>query len=173
LSEPASRRPRRRRTALVVAVAALVVAADQITKSLAVADLSSHGVHIIGPFSFRLAYNTGVAFSIGTGLTGPIVVVAVVLVLVIAWMGRGVPTTTAAVALGLVLGGALGNLCDRIFRSHHGAVVDFVYTRFWPTFNVADSCIVVGCFLLALSFIRHGWTARAVPQANSSSGRQE
>jgi signal peptidase II len=118
-------------------------------------------VHVIGPFYFRLYYNTGVAFSVGTGLTGPIIIVAVVLVLAIAWMARGVPTATAAVAFGLILGGAIGNLSDRVFRSHHGGVVDFIYTRFWPTFNVADSCIVVGSFLLAAAFVRQGGTVRA------------
>jgi len=154
---------RRRRVATMAAIAALVVAADQITKSLAVADLANHSVHVLGPFSFRLAYNTGVAFSVGTGLTGPIIIVAVALVLAIAWMARGVPTMTAAIAFGLVLGGAIGNLCDRLFRSHHGAVVDFIYTRFWPTFNVADSCIVVGCFLLAVTFARNGRSMRHSP----------
>lgn len=140
----------------MAAIAALVVTADQITKSLAVAHLTTHGVHVFGPFSLRLAYNTGVAFSVGTGLTGPIIIVAVALVLAIGWMARGVPTMTAATAFGLVLGGAVGNLSDRIFRGHHGAVVDFIYTRFWPTFNVADSCIVVGCLLLAVALARHG-----------------
>jgi signal peptidase II len=52
------------------------------------------------------------------------------------------------------LGGALGNLCDRFFRDDHGAVVDFVALHFWPTFNVADACIVVGCVLLAISLLR-------------------
>jgi signal peptidase II len=145
--------------AAVLSIAILVVAADQITKSLAVADLATHDVHVIGPFSFRLAYNTGVAFSLGTSLTGPIIIVAVALVLAIAWMARGVPTMPAATACGLVLGGAIGNLADRIFRGHHGAVVDFICTRFWPTFNVADSCIVVGCVLLAFSFAWHGRSA--------------
>ena len=156
---------RRRRIATTAAVAALVVTADQITKSLAVADLASHSVHVLGPFSFRLAYNTGVAFSVGTGLTGPIIIVAVALVLAIGWMARGVPTTTAAIAFGLVLGGATGNLSDRLFRGHHGGVVDFIYTRFWPTFNVADSCIVVGCFLLTIAFVRGGRSARRVAAA--------
>jgi signal peptidase II len=49
-----------------------------------------------------------------------------------------------------VIGGALGNLSDRVFRSHHGAVVDFIALHFWPTFNVADSCVVVGSILLVL-----------------------
>ena len=63
---------------------------------------------------------------------------------------RRVQSTPIAVALGLVVGGALGNLADRVFRSHHGAVVDFIALHFWPTFNVADSCIVVGGILAAV-----------------------
>jgi signal peptidase II len=66
---------------------------------------------------------------------------------------RGVQRWPMALALGLVLGGALGNLTDRVVRGHHGAVVDFVALHFWPTFNVADSCIVVGVLLaVALSW---------------------
>lgn len=154
--ESAAPGQRRRRIAALAVIAALVVAADQITKSLAVADLATHDVHVIGPFSLRLAYNTGVAFSVGTGLTGPIIIAAVALVLAIGWIARGVPTTAAAVAFGLIIGGALGNLSDRLFRSHRGGVVDFIYTSFWPTFNVADSCIVIGCFCLAIVFMRQG-----------------
>jgi signal peptidase II len=94
---------------------------------------------------------------------------AVVLVVAIAWLARGVPTMTAAVAFGLVLGGAIGNLSDRLFRGHGGGVVDFIYTRFWPTFNVADSCIVVGCFLLAIAFACAGHPARHPEGAPASS----
>lgn len=147
---------RRRRIAVIAVIASLVIAADQVTKSIAVADLAHHNVHVIGPLSLRLDFNSGVAFSIGTGLTGPIIVIAIALVLAIAWVARGVPTMPAAVAFGLILGGAIGNLADRLFRGHHGAVIDFVYLRVWPTFNVADSCIVVGSFLLAISFARSG-----------------
>jgi signal peptidase II len=64
------------------------------------------------------------------------------------------PTTARAATLGLILGGALGNLSDRLFRGDHGAVVDFVALHFWPTFNVADASIVVGCGLLLVSLIR-------------------
>jgi len=156
LSGGATAGKRRRRLVIIAVIAAVVVTADQVTKSLAVAHLAHHNVHLLGPLSLRLFYNSGVAFSVGSGLTVPIIIVAVVLVLMIIWFARGVPTTTAAVAVGLVLGGALGNLSDRLFRGHHGAVVDFIYSRVWPTFNVADSCVVVGSILLALSFARAG-----------------
>jgi signal peptidase II len=140
----------------MVAVAVAVLVADQVTKSLAVSRLSSGPVHILGPFSFELSYNTGVAFSIGTGLGLPIVLIVLVVVALIAWFGSTVPNLLAAFALGLVLGGALGNLSDRIFRGHHGAVVDFIYSGFWPTFNLADAAIVCGCVLLAVALWRAG-----------------
>jgi signal peptidase II len=152
-------RGRRIRVTLVVAL--LAVSADQVTKSLAVSRLSSGPVHLFGPFSFVLSYNTGVAFSIGTGLTLPIVVIVVVVVALVAWFGRTVPNTVAAVAVGLILGGAIGNLSDRLFRSHHGAVVDFIYSGFWPTFNVADASIVCGCILLAIALWRSGVTTKS------------
>lgn len=154
MTPPPPARSRRRRSALLVAIAAVVVAVDQVTKSLAVAGLSHHGVTLVGPVGFRLAYNSGIAFSLGTSLTGPIIIVVVVAVLLLAFLARRVPTTLASVGAGLVLGGAVGNLCDRLFRGHHGAVVDFIYTRYWPTFNVADACIVCGCVILGWSFLR-------------------
>ena len=135
----------------MAAVAVVVIVADQVTKSLAVARLSSGPIHLIGPFSFALSYNSGVAFSIGRSLTWPLAVLAVVLV-----ARRGVvrprrcPTRPRPIAVGMILGGALGNLSDRIFRGHHGAVVDFIYSSFWPTFNVADSSIVCGSILLCI-----------------------
>jgi len=63
------------------------------------------------------------------------------------------PTVGRAAVLGLILGGALGNLADRFFRDTHGGVVDFVDFHFFPTFNVADACITVGCILLAGSLL--------------------
>ena len=156
---------------MIAVIAALVVTADQVTKSLAVADLSHHGVHVLGPIYLRLYYNAGVAFSVGTGLTGPVIVIVIALVLSIAWVARGVPTMPGAVAFGLILGGAVGNLADRLFRGHHGAVIDFLYTRIWPTFNLADSCIVVGCILLAVSFARAGRVSGRAERASKSAER--
>jgi len=147
----------RARRVLVVAVTALVVLAlDQTTKSLAVAHLADGPRHLVGPLSLELAYNSGVAFSIGTGLTLPIVLVGLVIVLLIVWSARGAPSYPAAAGAGMVLGGALGNLGDRLFRGHGGAVVDFVHTSFWPTFNLADASIVCGCAVVGVVFWRRG-----------------
>jgi signal peptidase II len=141
---------------LVAVVAASVLGLDQLTKSLAVAELRRGPVHLVGPLSLELTYNTGIAFGLGTGLTYPIVVGAVLLVAVLVVAARGARTTTRAVAFGLVIGGALGNLADRLLRGRHGAVVDFLHTGFWPTFNLADSAIVCGTALLAWSLWRSG-----------------
>ncbi len=146
--------PRARRIRVMLLVALLVLVADQVTKSLAVSRLASGPVHLIGPFALVLSYNTGVAFSLATGLTGPIVVIVVITVAVLAWFGRTVPSTSAAVGVGMILGGALGNLADRLMRGHHGAVVDFLRSGFWPTFNLADSAIVCGCAVLAIALWR-------------------
>jgi signal peptidase II len=81
-------------------------------------------------------------------------VVAVVLIGALAALVWRAPTLGRAAIIGLILGGALGNLGDRLFRDDHGAVVDFVDLHFWPTFNVADACITVGCLLLVVSLLR-------------------
>jgi len=136
-----------RRLLLAAAVAGIVVAVDQVTTSLVEADLR-RPLHLIGPFGLAIGYNSGSAFSLFTGDAPVLVAVAIVLSAVLVWMAWRARSSAMAVALGLVLGGALGNLCDRAFRGHHGDVVDFITLSHWPTFNVADACITVGVVLL-------------------------
>lgn len=150
------------RLLLVASCAAAVIVLDQVTKSLAVSGLAHGPVHLIGPLSLELRYNTGAAFSIGAGLTLPIIVIAFVLVLLLAWFARGRPSALAAIATGMILGGALGNLSDRLFRGHSGAVVDFINFNFWPTFNVADSAIVIGTIALVIELARDSRHSRRV-----------
>jgi signal peptidase II len=135
-------------------IAALVVAADQLTKQWALDRLAHGPIHVIGPLDFELSFNTGASFSLFTGATVWLALAATVLVAVLAVLLWRSPTRGRAGALGLVLGGALGNLVDRALRGHHGAVVDFIALHVWPTFNVADSCIVVGGVLFAISLWR-------------------
>jgi signal peptidase II len=97
---------------------------------------------------------------------GPLIgIFAVVVVVLLVRFGRTVVSPVGTVALGLVLGGAVGNLVDRLLRDGsgflHGAVVDFIDLHWWPIFNVADSAIVVGGLLLVLSGFGH--SARRVP----------
>lgn len=131
----------------------MVLTADQVTKNLAISRLRDGPVHLIGPLSLELEFNRGVAFSLGSGLGSPIIIIVVVVALLVVFLGRAVAGGLGAVALGLILGGACGNLADRIFRSE-GGVVDFIHTSFWPTFNLADSAVVIGSLLLALSLLR-------------------
>ncbi len=144
------------RLAVAVGVVALVVLVDQLTKWWAVDRLSAGPVHVVWRLDFALSYNTGSAFSLFQGDTGILVVVAIALVAVLLVMVWRAPTMGRAAILGLILGGALGNLSDRFFRGQHGAVVDYVDFHFFPSFNVADSCITVGCILLVLSILFDG-----------------
>jgi signal peptidase II len=157
IGEPAQGAAHRPRTRLLVAaaVAACVLAVDQITKSWAVSRLSRGDIHVIWKLDLQLEYNSGSSFSFAQGW-GPVIAgIAIVIVAVLIVLVRRARSNAIAVALGLVIGGALGNLSDRIFRSHHGSVVDFIALHFWPTFNVADSCVVVGSILLVILLWRN------------------
>jgi signal peptidase II len=139
----------------------VVVALDQLTKTWAVRALDDGPVDLFWTLSLDLTFNTGAAFSRGRGL-GPIIgVAAAVVALVLLWTGRTVESRAGAIAVGMVLGGAAGNLADRAFRAGGdgflgGAVVDFVDLEWWPVFNLADACIVIGALLLMLVTARAG-----------------
>lgn len=136
-------------------MAGVVVALDQVTKTLALQHLSGRPVHVLGPLDLQLAFNSGVAFSLGRGIApGIVVAVVAVVAVLIALLARSAPTLPMTVAAGAVLGGAAGNLADRLFRHNHGAVVDFVSLHFWPTFNLADAAVVVGEVVLVVLLLR-------------------
>lgn len=155
-SRPVSRWGSWSRLAIASVVAASVVVVDQLTKSWAVSRLSHGPIHVLGRLDLELQRNTGSAFSLFQGEAVVLVVIAVVLVGVLLVMAGRAPTSGRAIVFGLIVGGALGNLADRLFRGDHGAVIDFIAFHVWPTFNVADSCIVVGCVLLIVSLLRVG-----------------
>ena len=143
------------RRLVIPLVAAVVIAADQITKTWAL----HHAVpsrHVIGPVNLVLTFNSGAAFSLGGGLTPIIETIAVVLVIWLAAVSRRATRSgslAVAIGLGLLLGGALGNLVDRVFRHHHSSVIDFIQAvSWWPVFNVADASIVVGVCVLLLAY---------------------
>ena len=145
----------RRRLALLVAVTVVVVALDLLTKIVMVTTLrDGERVPLLGDtVSFVLVRNAGAAFSLATGMTWVLTLVAVAVVVGIARYARRLRSRGWALALGLVLGGALGNLVDRFFRGPgplQGHVVDFVSVGWFPVFNVADSAITIGGFLLVL-----------------------
>jgi signal peptidase II len=147
---------RRRRIGIVFAIAAFVLAADAITKAIVVVHLRpGEPVHVLGNvLMLNLLRNSGAAFSVGTGNTIVFTAIAVVVVVYIVRTARNLRSLGWAVTLGLLLGGALGNLSDRIFRApgvFRGDVVDWIeLTRYWPVFNVADSAIVCGGVLTVL-----------------------
>ena len=145
---------------LLALIAPVVLAADIVTKVIAVAELEGRApVELLGGLVYlQLVRNPGAAFSFATGYTWVLTIIAIAVVVVIIRVSRRLRSTGWAVALGLVLGGALGNLTDRIFRSPgplQGHVVDVVSVfatdgRVFPVFNLADSSIVCGGVLLVL-----------------------
>lgn len=139
-------RARLYRNLLLTAV--LVVAVDQITKSLALANLEEPKHLIEGWLSLRLTYNSGGAFGLLQGLPGFFAIATLVAAAAILLWVRHIDDVRWAVPLGLVLGGGLGNVADRIVRDTGGRVVDFIDLHVWPVFNVADMCIVSGVILL-------------------------
>ncbi|MBJ7338446.1 signal peptidase II [Mycolicibacterium sp.] len=145
--------PPRRRLRLLLSVAAVVLLLDVVTKVLAVKLLTpQQPVSIIGDtVTWTLVRNSGAAFSMGTSYTWVLTLVATGVVIGIIWMGRRLVSPWWALGLGMILGGALGNLVDRFFRSPgplRGHVVDFLSIGWWPVFNVADPAVVGGAILL-------------------------
>ncbi|NLE81069.1 MAG: signal peptidase II [Rhodococcus sp.] len=143
----------RRRMPLLLLVGAAILVFDLVTKIIAVANIEPGvPVWLVGDIvSLRLVRNPGAAFSMATGMTWLLTLVAVAVVIAVVRIGRTLHSWWWAFGLGLVLGGALGNLIDRFFRSPgflQGHVVDFVSIGWWPVFNVADSAIVCGAILL-------------------------
>ena len=145
---------------MLIAIAAFVLAADAITKALVVAHLrEDQPVHLIGNvLMLWLTRNPGAAFSVGTSETVVFTVIAFAVIVYIARTARKLYSLGWAIALGLLLGGAMGNLSDRIFRApglFRGDVVDWIaVTRFYPIFNLADSAIVCGGILTVILAMR-------------------
>ena len=134
-----------------------VVCLDQITKAWAVAALDDQIIDLVWTLRLRLVHNTGFAFSTGSGL-GPVLAIVAVVIVGVLWSSRRrVQGLWATVALGGIIGGALGNLADRVFRGAawgRGAVVDFIDLQWWPIFNVADASITVGLVIVLFHLYR-------------------
>jgi signal peptidase II len=176
---------RRRGVALIpvlVTVAVVAYLIDVLSKVAVVATMEyGEPVSVIGDFlTFQLARNSGAAFSMATGYTWVLTFVALIVVLGIVRYAKRLGSLGWVIGLGLVLGGALGNLTDRMFRSpgpFRGHVVDFIQVgSWWPTFNMADSAVVCGAVLLVLLTLlgydydgsRTGWAARNLPAADGT-----
>jgi signal peptidase II len=149
---------KRQLTVLLYGASVGVYVLDRLTKFLAERHLEGRPPIEIIPRVFQLKFTTnpGGAFGLFGRATWLFVGASFVVIVIILIASRRPPSLTGAVALGLVLGGALGNLTDRLVRGpgFSGEVVDFLDFRVWPVFNVADSCIVIGAALLLLTGAR-------------------
>jgi signal peptidase II len=154
-----------RRLAVSAGLAAAILAADQLAKTVVLRTIEPGEIVDLGPVHAVRAFNTGMAFSLGRG-RGGLVVVIVALVAGLVWAARrelsrhhpGPRPMLPAVGFGLLIGGALGNLVDRLARSPgvgRGAVVDFIdvkgFLDFWPVFNLADIALTVGAVTLMIA----------------------
>jgi signal peptidase II len=150
-------RPRISIARLSIAVAAVFVAVDQITKNWAIENLADgREHHVIWTLQWNLAFNSGMAFSRGRGFGPFIGVLAFVVVIGLVVSSARVETRLGRVAAGMLIGGALGNLLDRAFRNRDegllkGAVIDFIDVQWWPIFNVADIGVTVGAVVFMLA----------------------
>lgn len=146
----------RARTLLFLGIGVFLVFLDQLTKELAIASLADGSViPVIGDIlKFRLAYNDAAAFSLGVGQTWVLAIIASCAVLALLWFGPRAKNITWTIIAGLVLGGAAGNLVDRLTRAPgflNGHVVDFISIPFnFPIFNLADTFLVIGVSLAML-----------------------
>ncbi|MGW6059826.1 signal peptidase II [Streptomyces sp. NPDC055189] len=149
----------KRKILVLFAVAVLAYALDLVSKMIVVAKLEHHApIEIVGDWlQFNAIRNAGAAFGIGEAFTVIFTVIAAAVIVVIARLARKLYSLPWAIALGMLLGGALGNLTDRIFRApgvFEGAVVDFIAPKGFAVFNLADSAIVCGGFLIVILSFR-------------------
>ena len=164
---------------VTLGVALIVIVIDQITKAIALATLQPRiaagdgPIEVLGPvLKLTFVQNTGAGFGIGAGFTWIFALIAVVVAIVIIRTARKLGSVAWAIALGGLMGGALGNLVDRIIRPPgfgeayagpgQGYVVDFLQLPYWPVFNVADMAIVGSAILMVLL------TMRGIPLAGGS-----
>jgi signal peptidase II len=171
-----------------VPIAAFVLLVDQLTKEWALRRLQATScsvpdacIELILGARFRLHFNTGAAFSSGTGFGSIIGAIAIALVVFLFYLSSQRSDRLGITLLGGIAGGALGNIWDRVFRADDGllsgAVIDFIDLGWWPVFNVADMAIVGGVVaLLVLTLFEENRAAseenRAASEQNQSDGEQ-
>ena len=139
-----------------------MVVSDQLTKAWALRALDDGPIRLFGSVRLALTYNTAAAFGLGGAFVPFLALAALVVVVLLVTRSEATQRPLLAAAGGLVVGGAFGNLADRLFRSPgllRGAVVDFVDLRWWPVFNLADAAITVGCVVLVWA----GWRTTKDP----------
>lgn len=144
--------PAKRAWLLAGALAVVVVALDQLAKALVEANLvTGERVDVLGPLELTLSHNSGVAFGLASGGGEALILFSVATLGAVGYLFARDPVRPGMwVAVGLLAGGALGNLIDRALE---GAVTDYVDLLSWPPFNLADVAIVAGVLLLALLYL--------------------
>ena len=140
-------------------ISAVIVLLDQVSKAWALRDLADGRIiHVIWTMQFNLTFNRGMAFSRGTGI-GPIIgVIGLVVVALLLLSLRRADNALTRVATGLIIGGAVGNILDRLFRGSgwmRGAVIDFIDFQWWPVFNVADMAIMIGAATMMVAMLKY------------------
>jgi signal peptidase II len=155
---------------LTIVVAVVVVIVDQLTKWWAVHTLDDRNIDLFWTLRFNLSYNTGMAFSRGQNW-GPLIgVVALVIVVVLLLSVKRTSSRLNEVTVGLIIGGAVGNIIDRLIREPRwlrGGVVDFIDFQWFPIFNVADMAITIGGALLILTSYLGSRRAHTAPAATN------
>jgi signal peptidase II len=139
--------------AALLAIAFAAIAADQLTKHIVTSTLSlDEGTHVLGPLWIHHVQNSGIAFGLFSSATAVVIVLTGVAVIwMLVYFARsGARHPILPVALGLVIGGSISNLFDRVRLGH---VTDFIDLRWWPAFNLADSFIVIGVGLLLAALV--------------------
>jgi len=135
-------------------VALVVIVLDQLTKHWAVNELVDRDIDVFWTLRLNLSYNSGMAFSRGQSF-GPVIgVVALVVIVVLLLSLKRQPGRLTDIAVGMIIGGAVGNVIDRLFRQDgwfRGSVVDFIDFQWFPIFNVADMGVTVGGALLVIA----------------------
>lgn len=148
-----------RASRLSLLMSAVIVLLDQVSKAWALRDLADGRIiHVVWTMQFNLTYNRGMAFSRGTGI-GPIIgVIGLVVVVLLLLSLRRADNALTRVATGLIIGGAVGNILDRLFRGSgwmRGAVIDFIDFQWWPVFNVADMAIMIGAATMMVAMLKY------------------
>jgi signal peptidase II len=169
---PARPAQARRTIATSLLIAGVVVCVDQLTKAWALRALDDGTViDLVWTLRFRLTFNSGMAFGKGSGWGPVIALLATAVSIALLVSVRRQTSKAVLVAVGLIVGGAVGNLIDRVFRADDGAltgrVVDFVDLQWWPVFNVADAGIVVGGIALVVANWLAGRRALTAPSARA------
>lgn len=148
---------RRSRWMVPALAGAAVLILDQLTKWWASDVLADRTIDLVWTLRLHLVFNTGAAFSLGEGRGALFAVLILLVIALLVRQGASTVDPVARIAVGAIIGGAIGNLADRVFREgggfFGGAVVDFIDLQWWPVFNVADSAIVVGGILV----VWRGW----------------